>query len=103
MNSSCKSFSDYGNIRATENAFTSTKSIKAKHPKNLFFGHLNANSIRKDFASIQQLIKRTFNIFLIRETKTEDSFNNLKLKVIKILGKIEMPLEEDFFFTLMKS
>ena len=37
VNSSSKSFSDSNNIRAKGNAFTSTKSIKAKHPKNLFF------------------------------------------------------------------
>ena len=104
MNSSSKSFSDYDNIRAKGNAFTSTKSIKAKHPKNLFFGHLNVNSIRNKFVSIQELIKRTFDIFLISETKIDDLFPNaqFKLKVIKVLGKVEMPLEEEFSFTLMK-
>ena len=103
MNSSSKSFSQYGNIRAKGNAFTSTKSIKAKHPKNLFFGHLNVNSIRNKFVSIQELIKRTFDILLTSETKIDDSFLYAQLKVIKVLGKIEMPLEEEFSFTLMKS
>ena len=60
VNSSPKSFSDYDNLRAKGNAFMSTKSIKAKHPKNWFFGHLNVNSIRNKFDSIQKLIKRTF-------------------------------------------
>ena len=81
MNSSSKSFSDYGNIRAKENAFTSTKSIKAKHPKNLFFGHLNVNSIRNKFVSIEEFIKRTFDIFLISETKIDDSFPNAQFKI----------------------
>ena len=76
VNSSSKSFSDYDNIRAKGNAFTSTKGIKAKHPKNLFFGHLNVNSIRNKFVSIEELIKITFDIFLISETKIEDSFPN---------------------------
>ena len=80
MNSSSKSFSDYGNIRAKENAFTSTKSIKAKHPKNLFFGHLNVNSIRNKLAYIEELIKRTFDIFLISETEIDDSFPNAYFK-----------------------
>ena len=80
MNSS-KSFSDYDNIHAKGNAFTSTKSIKAKHPKNLFFGHLNVNSIRNKFVSIQELIKRTFDIFLISETKIDDSFPNAQFKI----------------------
>ena len=72
MSSSSKSLSDYDNIRAKGNAFTSAKSIKAKHPKNLFFGHLNENSIRNEFVSIEELIKRTFDVFLISETKTDD-------------------------------
>ena len=105
VNSTSKSFSGYDNICAKGNAFKSTKSIKAKHPKNLFFGHLNANSIRNKFLSIKELIKRTCNIFLISETKIDIHFQmrNLKLKVIKVLGKIETPLEEYFSFTLMKS
>ena len=81
MNSSSKSFSDYDNIRAKGNAFTSTKSIKAKHLKNLFFGHLNVNSIRNKFVSIEKLIKRTFDIFLISETKIDDSFPNAQFKI----------------------
>ena len=81
MNSSFKSFSDYDNIRAKGNAFTSTKSIKAKHPKNLFFGHLNVNSIRNKFVSIQELIKRTFDVFLISETKIDDSLPNAQFKI----------------------
>ena len=80
-NSSSKSFSDYDNLRAKGNAFMSTKSIKAKHPKNLFFGHLNVNSIRNKFVSIQELIKRTFDIFLIIETKIDDSFPNEQFKI----------------------
>ena len=59
----------------------SSKSIKAKHPKNLFFGHLNVNSIRNKFASIQELITRTFDIFLISETKIDCSFPNAQLKI----------------------
>ena len=76
MNSSSKSFSDYDNIRAKGNAFTPTKSIEAKHPKNLFFDHLNVNFIRNKFVSIEELIKSTFDIFLISETKIDDSFPN---------------------------
>ena len=47
-----------------------------KHPKILFFGHLNLNSIRNKSVSIQELIKRIFDIFLISETKIDDSFLN---------------------------
>ena len=81
VNSPSKLFSDYYNIRAKGNAFTSTKSIQTKHPKNLFFGHLNVNSIHNQFVSIQELIKRTFDIFLISETKTDDSFPNAQCEI----------------------
>ena len=59
--------------------------------------------IRNKFVSIHKLIKITFDIFLTSETKIDDSFQYAQLKVIKVLGKIEMPLEEKFSFTLMKS
>ena len=52
-----------------------------KHPKNLFFGHLNVNSVHNKFVSIQELIKRTFDIFLISETKIDDSFPNAQFKI----------------------
>ena len=81
MNSSSKSFSDYDNIRAKGNASTSTKSIKAKHSKSLLFGHLNVNSIRNKFVFSQELIKRAFDIFLISETKIDDSFPNAQFKI----------------------
>ena len=97
VNSSYKSFSDYDNTCAKRNAFTSTNDIEAKHPKNLFFGHLNVNSIRNKFVSIEELIKRTFDIFLISETKIDYSFPNA------LKEKFETHLEEDFSFTLMKS
>ena len=81
---------------------TKSMSIKAKQSKILFFGHLNINSIRNKFVSIQEHIKSTFDIFLISETKIDDSFPNTQFN-IEGLGKIEMPLEENFSFTLMKS
>ena len=39
-------FADFDDIRAKGNAFTSTMSINAKHPKNLFFVYLNISTIR---------------------------------------------------------
>ena len=68
-------------MRAKGNAFTSTKGIKAKHPKNLFFGNLNVNSVGNKCVSIEEFIKRTFDIFLISKTKIEDSFPNAQFKI----------------------
>ena len=47
----------------------------------IFFGHLNVNSIPNKFVSIQELIKRTFDVFLISETKIDDSFPNAQFKI----------------------
>ena len=81
VNSSSKSFYDFDDIRPKGHAFTSTKSIKAKHPKYLLFGHLNVNSIWNKFVTIQELIKKTFDIFLISETAIDDSFPNAQFKI----------------------
>ena len=81
------------------------KVLKRSTLKIYIFGHLNVNSIRNKFVSIQELIKRTFDIFSVSETKIDDLFPNAQFKIegYKVLGKIEMALEEDFSFTLMKS
>ena len=42
---------------------------------------MNDNSIRNKFVTIQELIKRTFDIFLISETKIDDSFPNAQFKI----------------------
>ena len=42
--------------------------------------HLNVNSIRNKFVSIQELIKSTFDLFLISETKIDGSFPNVQFK-----------------------
>ena len=73
--SSPKLFSDADDISTKGNAFMSAKSIKKKHPKNLFFGHLNVNSIRNKFFSTQDLIKNTFS-----DIKINDSFSNTQFK-----------------------
>ena len=52
------------------------KKTKSKHPKNLFFGDVNINSIRSKFESVQEIIKNTFDIFLLSETKIDSSFPN---------------------------
>ena len=56
--------------------FSFLKKTKSKHPKNLFFGHVNINSIRNKFESVQEIIQNTFDIFLFSETKIDSSFTN---------------------------
>ena len=42
---------------------------------------MNVNSIRNKFVTIQELIKSLFEIFLISETKVDDSFPNAQFKI----------------------
>ena len=60
-------------------SFPFLKKITSKHPKNLFFGQLNVNSIRNKFESVQEIVQDTFDIFLVCETKIDSSFSNQQL------------------------
>ena len=54
--------------------FSFLKKTKSKHPKSLFFGHVNINSIRNKFELVQEIIQNTFDIFLFSEAKIDSSF-----------------------------
>ena len=66
---------------------------------------MNVNSIRKKIVSIQEPIKRTVDIFLISETKIDDSFSNAQFKIegYKNFRKDRDAFGRDFFLSLMKS
>ena len=57
------------------------KVLKQSTLKIYFFVYLNVNSIRDKCASIQELIKRPFDIFLISEIKIDDSFPNAQFEI----------------------
>ena len=46
------------------------------YPKNLIIGHLNINSVRNKFSSLQQTVLNKTDILLLSETKIDDSFPN---------------------------
>ena len=50
--------------------------MKRKRSKNVFLGHLNINSIKNKFESVWELIKDTFDIFLLSESKLDSSFSD---------------------------
>ena len=52
------------------------KSFRLKKPKNLIMGHLNINSLRNKFEYLKPIISPIFDIFLVSETKLDDSFPN---------------------------
>ena len=47
---------------------------RLKYPKNLIIGHLNINSMRNKFSSLQQTVLGKTDILLLSETKIDDSF-----------------------------
>ena len=55
-------------------AFSELRKQRLEYPKNVIFGHLNINSLQNKFFSISELIEGSVNIFLINETKLDESF-----------------------------
>ena len=54
--------------------FSLLRKKRLEYPENVIFGHLNINSLRDKFSSIPELIKGKVGIFLINETKLDESF-----------------------------
>ena len=52
------------------------KKKKKPHRKNIFLGHLNTNSIKNKFESVWELIKHTFDIFLVSESNHDLCFRD---------------------------
>ena len=61
--------------------FTELKTFRFKNPKNLIMGHLNINSLRNKFESIKPIISPNFDIFLVSETKLDESFPNSQFSI----------------------
>ena len=55
-------------------AFKNLQNTKRKKPKNIVPGHLDINSMKNKFESFWELIKDTFDRFLLRESKLGSSF-----------------------------
>ena len=49
---------------------------RLRYPKILIIGHLNINSVRNKFSSLQQTVSGKTDILLLSETKIEDLFPN---------------------------
>ena len=57
-----------------ENPIDSIRKLKLSSPHKIILGHLNINSLRNKFESIADVIQGTFDIFLLSETKIDESF-----------------------------
>ena len=47
--------------------------MRGKFTKNLFFGHLNVNSVRNKFEAVEFLIKDKSDVFLVSESKLAEA------------------------------
>ena len=61
-------------IRAGNPFKTIRRGLRNKHHKNVLIVHLNINSLRNKFKAVNELMKDTFNIFLLCESKVNFSF-----------------------------
>ena len=52
------------------------REIRIRNPKKVTMGHLNINSIPNKFEGIMGIAEKNLEIFLISETKIDDSFPN---------------------------
>ena len=61
-------------IDSSAEAFKNLRNMKRKKPKHVFLGHLNITSIKNKFDPVWELIKDTFDVFLLSESKLDSSF-----------------------------
>ena len=76
--------------------FTELKTFRFKNPKKLIISHLNINSLKNKFESIKPIISSNFDIFLVSETRLEESFpkNQFSISSYRCLDKTEIVLVE---------
>ena len=72
-----------------ESIIDSIRQLKLSNPQKIILGHLNINSLRNKFESIADVIQGTFDIFLLSETKIDESFpdKQFRLNNYKIFRK----------------
>ena len=72
-----------------ENPIDSIRQLKLSNPHKIILGHLNINSLRNKFELIADVIQGTFDIFLLSETKIDESFpdKQFRLNNYKIFRK----------------
>ena len=59
--------------KKTKETFKTVAGLRTKHPRKVFLGHLNVNSLRSKFDSLNELIKHNFDIFRVSEGKLDSS------------------------------
>ena len=68
----------------TDNSFEQKelKQIRLRNIKNVIIGHLNINSIRNKFENLKLIMANNIDIFLISETKINESFPDNQFRIL---------------------
>ena len=48
--------------------------LSSQNPERIIIGHLNINSLRNKFAEMKSMIQGKIDVFVVSETKTDESF-----------------------------
>ena len=82
-----------------QNFLLKTTSFRFENPKNVIVGHRNINSLRNKFELLKPFIYNAFDIFLVSETKIDNSFPNSSVWLgLGCLDMIEIALEEVYVY-----
>ena len=68
--------------------------LRIHNPKKVIIGHLNINSIPNKFEGIMDLVAKNIDVFLISETKIDDSFPEAQFSY----NGYSLPHRRDRFF-----
>ena len=70
-----------GDNTILESPYSILQRLRVKNIGRILIGHINLNSIRHKFHTISDLIKGKIDIFLISETKIDNSFPNSQFQI----------------------
>ena len=86
--SSSSSLSGSLSLSKTDNDFLRIKQQRIEHAKNTIICHLNINSIRNKFDTLDEIVK-AFDIFLISESKLDNTFpiNQFSIRGYKVFRR----------------
>ena len=86
--SSSSSLSGSLSLSKTDNDFLRIKQQRIEHAKNTIICHLNINSIRNKFDTLDEIVK-VFEIFRISESKLDNTFpiNQCSIRGYKVFGR----------------
>ena len=101
-NSTSKEPSSSSSQRYSLDAKARLMEMKPQLPDKLILGHLNINSIRNKFDGLKIFNDNKIDIFLISETKLDDSFRTAQFlsRVLALLTHMEETLKVEDYFSI---